>query len=430
MDYKRTQKAAAVWKPVLLLSAGLLALSGCSTAAGNVSSLQDDQRAIDGGADYYSQFTNGLPDDTGFFPLALWHESLTDVAGVQADKSFGINTYVEVTPDSDTSLARNQDMYVLSSLPTEQQNGFVLPDEVDMWAKSGDGLWTGAWPGEAPVCEPEESRCGYTVMEQSLAKAPQGLAVYANFGKGVTFWDPDEPGKKFVNSYADIVSADNYWFTDPNICSQHEGGRRFETPRDMTAEECRLAANYGWTVERIRNLMDPEARKPVWGFVEIGLPFANGSRPIASQEIRAAVWQSIIAGARGIVYFNHSFGGTCQSQHVLRDCGTERGNDLAAINTEVANLAAVINAPVLEGAVAVNGPTNVVAKSVGHDLYILAGSAQAAKQETEFSVSCDLQGSVEAIGEGRTIRAPGGTFTDVFADGNAIHLYKLSGASC
>ena len=29
---------------------------------------------------------------------------------------------------------------------------------------------------------------------------------------------------------------------------------------------------------------------------------------IAPEEVRAAVWHSLIAGARGIVYFNHSFG--------------------------------------------------------------------------------------------------------------------------
>ena len=430
MDNKRTQMAAAPSKTLLVFSAGLLILSGCSSATGNEPAPQVAQRAVDGGGEYYSQFTNGLPDDAGFFPLALWHESLTDEAGVQADKSFGINTYIEVTPDSDTAIARNNDMYVLSSLPTEHQNGFVLPDEVDMWAKSGDGVWTGAWPGEAPVCEPEDSRCGYTVMEKSLAKAPKDLAVYANFGKGVTFWDPDEPGKTFVNSYADIVSADNYWFTDPNICSQHEGGKRFETPRDMTGDECRLAANYGWTVERIRSLVDPEASKPVWGFVEIGLPFADGPRAITSQEIRAAVWQSIIAGARGIVYFNHSFGGTCQSQHVLRDCGTELSGDIAAINAEVEKMAPVINAPSVEGAMTVNGPTKAAAKSIGSDMYILAGSAHAAEQQTEFNVSCELPRTIEVVGESRTIRTSGGKFTDEFVDGNTIHLYKIAGASC
>ena len=57
--------------------------------------------------------------------------------------------------------------------------------------------------------------------------------------------------------------------------------------------------------------------------MEVGWPFtetaAQGGRAIQPAEIKAAVWHSIIAGARGIIYFNHSFGGPNQSSHCLRD---------------------------------------------------------------------------------------------------------------
>ncbi len=53
--------------------------------------------------------------------------------------------------------------------------------------------------------------------------------------------------------------------------------------------------------------------------MEVGWPFtetaAQGARAIQPEEIQAAVWHSLIAGARGIVYFNHSFGGPDQTQH-------------------------------------------------------------------------------------------------------------------
>ena len=47
---------------------------------------------------------------------------------------------------------------------------------------------------------------------------------------------------------------------------------------------------------------------------------------ITPPQIRAAVWHSLIAGARGITYFNHSFGGRCQTQTrcgspAMRACG-------------------------------------------------------------------------------------------------------------
>ena len=73
---------------------------------------------------------------------------------------------------------------------------------------------------------------------------------------------------------------------------------------------------------------------PVWDFVETGHPFDNnmdGNRSIAPAEIRAAVWHSIIAGARGILYFQHSFGGRASAiiTRSVRNCeGTRPMRDL------------------------------------------------------------------------------------------------------
>ncbi|MFP5019031.1 hypothetical protein ACKLTP_18990, partial [Paenarthrobacter ureafaciens] len=72
-----------------------------------------------------------------------------------------------------------------------------------------------------------------------------------------------DQARSFVNDYQDVASADNYWFTDPNICAKSEGGALNGHLRDLTDEECRLAANYGWTVERVRELAGKDS--PVWG---------------------------------------------------------------------------------------------------------------------------------------------------------------------
>ena len=91
----------------------------------------------------------------------------------------------------------------------------------------------------------------------------------------------------------------------------------------LTDAETRLAANYGDTIDRMRYLdgLDGE-HQPIYSFVEVGWPFtetaAQGGRAIEPAEIEAAVWHSLIAGARGLIYFNHSFGGPDQTQHALR----------------------------------------------------------------------------------------------------------------
>ena len=64
--------------------------------------------------------------------------------------------------------------------------------------------------------------------------------------------------------------------------------------------------------------------------------------------MRAAVWQSIIAGARGIIYFDTSFGGPCQMFHINRDtsgCYTAIQAELTRTNSQITQLAPVLNSP-------------------------------------------------------------------------------------
>ncbi|UXN31293.1 hypothetical protein [Glutamicibacter sp. M10] len=269
------------------------------------------------------------------------------------------------------------------------------------------------------------------MLEETLAKAPAGAMVYANFGKGVTFWGDDEVGTHFTSTYADVVSADNYWYTDPNICDKTEGGTRFEEPRDLTESECRLAANYGHTVKQIRDYIQPAGSKPVWGFVELGRPFSDEKLPtVTPTQIRAAVWQSLIAGARGIVYFNHSFSGQCASQHVLRDCDEESSTAVARINNQVSLLAPVLNSDTAEGILSAEGAVNVRVKVYENHFYVLAGSAQATKQTASFNLQCVGSTDVEVLNENRTLHATEGAFADDFADGSAIHVYKMPITNC
>src|SRR5262249_21556341 len=121
---------------------------------------------------------------------------------------------------------------------------------------------------------------------------------------------------------------------------------------ELSAAQCHRAANYGAPLRRVRDLVSPAGSEPVWAFVELGHPFTDSSWPsITAPQGRAAVWQSLIAGARGVVYFNHSFGGPEQTQHILRD-GANPGSSYAPIRAAVSStdrqiqaLAPVLNAP-------------------------------------------------------------------------------------
>ncbi|MDR7082010.1 hypothetical protein J2X01_001295 [Arthrobacter ginsengisoli] len=363
----------------------------------------------------------------------MWLESVLEPGDIEMDKRVGLNTYVNLTANSNTALLRPAGVHAVTSEPSAWSSGLVLADEPDMWAGPGSSVWTGKWPGQGEVCNPAGTPCGYSVQRTLSAAIADGTLKYANYGKGVSFWESDEQASVFVNEFQDVVSVDNYWFTDPNICGQGEGGGRLGGGRNLTDQECRLAANYGWTVDRVRSLIRPAGNKPVWAFVEVGHPAGEAEAPtITGPQLRGAVWSSLIHGARGIVYFNHSFGGPCQSFHILREpCGDEIRPWVTAVNRQITGLAPVLNAPFLDGALAHAAGVDAAVKVHGDALYVLAGSAQANRQAAEFTLGCLPASAVTAtvLDEDRTVAISNGTFRDTFEDGNAVHLYRIDGAA-
>ena len=147
------------------------------------------------------------------------------------------------------------------------------------------------------------------------------------------------------------------------------GGRR-----ELTDTECHRAANYGAQVRRVRGLVSPRGSKPVWTFVELGHPMSQDHWPrITPPQIRAAVWHSLIAGARGITYFNHSFGGRCQTQHAccgipaMRACGDGQGDEQADQGARP-----VLNAPFVTSRWTHSQATKAMVKWKGGHFYVFA----------------------------------------------------------
>ncbi|GAA4471103.1 hypothetical protein GCM10023094_01140 [Rhodococcus olei] len=387
-------------------------------------------RPIDGGTGYYGAFRNSLPTGEDFFPIGVWFTNTQTAADVAADRAMGLNTYVELTEPSNVALIADSGMFAIPSHGDPRAAGRLTADEADMWAGAGDAAWTGRGPPDSPICVPAEAGCGYTVMSTLRRTVPPGVMVYANYGKGVTFWEPRDAAAQFVNDFQNVVSADNYWFTDPSICHADEGGALLANgERPLSDPECRLAANYGVTTRYVRSLVQPRAALPVWNFVEVGHPFTEGTdRVVTGPQIRAAVWSSIINGARGIVYFNHNFGGPCRSYNVLRDaCGDAVRGDVTSVNAQIRRLAPMLNSPFVDGLARSDAPIDLAAKLFDGSFYLLAGSKRAEDTDAVVTLSCGGATSVEVVDENRTIPVSDGAFRDDFADGNAVHLYRVRG---
>ena len=322
---------------------------------------------VDGGPRWYGRFSNPLPTARSFFPIGVWFESVTSQADIRKDKRAGLNTYVVLTGNSSLRLIESNGMHVIAqhgewtsragARGAQAIAGWELRDEIDMQLGPSEG---------------------YQELERILAGLPaDGRLRYNNYGKGVMFWETHAEAARFVNAQ-DLVSADTYWFTDNNICSRSEGGALLNgSTRSLTPAECHRASNYGATVRRMRRLIRPKRSKPVWAFVEVGHPFSEDHWPtIRPAELRAAVWHSLIAGARGIIYFNHSFGGPNQTQHALREPAYRAvRSTVTRTNRRIKALAAVLNAPTVSSGWSQRRGTRAMVKWTGRHLYLFAGSA-------------------------------------------------------
>ncbi|MGC1802306.1 MAG: hypothetical protein WA701_18120, partial [Solirubrobacterales bacterium] len=61
-------------------------------------------------------------------------------------------------------------------------------------------------------------------------------------------------------------------------------------------------------------------------------------------------------------------------------------------------------------------------------LYLFAGSA-GSSVTGRFTLPCVGRAKAVVVGENRAIRVRRGTFSDGFANGNAIHIYRIKGGS-
>ena len=382
-------------------------------------------RQIDGGINYFSQFSHSLPTDPNFFPVGAWLEGVQTQQDINLDKAAGFNMYIGITANSNFSLIEQNGMYVIAQQDELRTNntiinnsttvGWIVYDEIDMILGPG----------------------GFSTQQNIIASLPNDdRFIYNNYGKGVQFWETDAEAARYVNS-VDVLSADLYWFTDPNIAGGSEGGELLNNGNPLTLTQTQLAANYGYSIDHLRALDATDGvPHPIWGFVELGWPFtetaAQGGRAIAPAEVKAAVWHQIIAGARGIIYFNHSFGGPEDTQNVLRD-PAYAGIAAAVTQTDalIKQLAPVINSPFDDAFVTVNSSVRAMAKYYNGEHYVFAGATVngAATSTDSFTLAGIGTGTAEVIGENRTIPIVNGQFVDTFADGNAIHIYHIIAAA-
>jgi hypothetical protein len=251
-----------------------------------------------------------------------------------------------------------------------------------------------------------------------------GKPRYDNFGKGVQMWETDQQAQVFVNQFQQLVSSDMYFYTDPNLCPGEA-----QKYLGVAPNQCRRAANYGLLIDRLRFLDGMDGKRiPIFGFVEDGHPFTENSAPtITANQIAGAVMNELIHGARGIIYFNHNFGGSCISQHVLRDsCGAAVRPTVTQTNQRITALAPVLNSPSYQWTA--NPSLDTMLKAYGGSYYLFAmpGRFGGTGSQALTLPSTLNGGTAQVMFENRSVPITGGQFTDSFAAEYSYHIYKIT----
>jgi hypothetical protein len=397
---------------------------------------------IDGGPNYFAQFSNPLPTSPGYFPIASWCRPWHDSGQVAKYRDFGLNLGIclenpELT--NEALIRSSTDSHGFPMKAIVQSNERTRFNDI--------GSETAGWNGgdEFDMTQGGEFRCEngeFTSSLNGLGIGPNGVNgdnrfIHVNYGKGAGVWSEEGFGgwndsrvDCYVNHpYLDVVSLDQYRLTDKGFQNQLPG----QPP-------IRHGYGYGHDVQRLRAFDARDGkRKPTFVWTELGPPGSGETWAPTPAEVRSAVWHQIIAGARAVAYFDHNFGtdgGVRCGSTILSGCYPGIYAMAKATNYQIKDLAPVINSPFVTSGHSISGaPTRRMVKwhAGSGKLYVFLGTETGGN--ATFSMPC--VGDATAVrlapsnlpGEAASIPVRGGSFTDSFADKNAVHIYRIDGGS-
>jgi len=420
-------------------------------------------RAIDGGPSFYA--SNGFTyaaaagwDNPSFFPVGFWLSSILDQQYVNRWLDLGINTAFGLTADSTLSLLRTNGIWAVMQYGDFGRVGAPGAETVGLFPADEPSSYSAVTgPISTTAANIQHQRFWWlNVLHEALIAGTltgSGGDIGLAAALDTPIQTPDGP--RVIN----ITGTDWYWMAsarDPNLGGT--AGRHYQRPA-FTEAQTRRSQHYGYHVDRMRYYTTRDM--PLLQFVENGGPYngqTDGSSYIQPPELNAAVWNSIIHGARAICYFDSSFSGPAPSNgnlvHAVPYYSTVQPGQTESIysqtkktNTLVKQLASVINSPFADGVVTVSpappqisfSGTNVsivgdlfsgidyaVKRHVlDGKLYVLSSNRGAGATDATFAVSGVPTGTATVINEGRTQPIVGGQFSDTFATKDTVHIYRI-----
>jgi hypothetical protein len=337
---------------------------------------------------------------TGAFPIGVWTQPMSSF---DKWKSRGVNTLIEYQGDGATieqwsQAARDRGMFYVRrplanpALDVGDKNllAWALPDEPEITSKYPAATlktWIDGWK-----------------------QADPNRPIWVNFSGGyVLHWQ----GNVFASGYqpytdlVDWTSSSIYPVTGWNRPTEHPG---LDAP--------------GEALDRLEKWTDG---KPQWAVLESGdqelswiQKEIGGPTP---GQFRAEVWDSIIHGARGVIYFPESFSPSFKFDNTPPEIAAE----MAATNAKIQSIASVLLGdidPATRG-LQVDGPLEGTWRVQNGKTYfvVLNFSNQAVTKNVTLQ-GIGSASSASVVGENRAVSLTNGAFSDTFAP-YSVHVYQV-----
>jgi hypothetical protein len=357
----------------------------------------------------YAAWKNGPSSDPSFFPLAVW---VQEPKLAQDYKAIGINTYVgadgtreelDLLREAGIRAICHQSSRTLQFRDDPTIAGWMHGDEPDNAQEAPGG-------GYGPGIPPQKIIDDYHRVQANDPTRP----VLLNLGQQVANDEWIGRGCE-VTAYpeyvkgGDIVSFDVY----PVVGLDKPNGE-----------------DYLWYdakgVDRLRRWGG--GNKIVWNCIETTRISDLDHKPTPHQ-VRAEVWMSLIHGSMGIIYFCHQFKPQEDDAALLTD--KEMSGGVRAINEQILSLAPALNSPTIQDGAVVTTmnpvvPIDLMVKEYGGATYVCAVGMRNAETTGRFRITGVRSGTVEVVGEGRTLTLEGREFRDAFKPYD-VHIYKITG---
>ena len=469
--------ALKLLRPILLVVSVTLLLTtvSCGSHISNPLPSGVSLREIDGGPDYFAHINPKSAWMDHHILLGAWLEQPLNAREVAYDRATGDNIYWNLAGVGQScngapcvasyEIIRNGGMHISAPRITRDSGSETVAydgvDEADM--KYGPG-WDG-WDKADGKCIPANGNCGYTVARRYYQPTRfgnpgypvDGTVIHQGYGKGVLFWETARQAAEFLR-FTDILSADSYWMTDNSLNLASQGGCALfpRSPRicghgggsGLTDAQRQLPANYAYNVSKLEQLQAINGpSKPVVVDIETGCPGSDNDSCTTPDAMIAAAWHALIAGARGIIWFQHNFGGPCIDFRTIIDGSNKASSQyncqqtsgvtehdvvvaLTKFNSRVNSLNTVLLSPFADGYVSSDADVSYMAKYVNGTFYIFAASGKPGmpppdNQRVSFSITGANDCSVSVLNEDRRIPVVNGRFSDVFRNDTSVHVYRV-----